>query len=313
MELAICTDVLHQYDYPQMLDKVQQYGIYAVEMTAGGWSSCPHINTQQLLNDKQQLKQFRHELTCRQMSIAALNCSGNPLAPTEMGKKHSDTAYQTLQLAAELEVDTIVMMSGLPAASAEDKTPNWICSTISWPEYMPQVIDYQWNQVAIPWWQQFAQYAKSLGIEKIALEAFPGQLVYNPSTLLQLRNAIGNIIGANMDPSHLIAMGADPIVAMRQLEGAIYHVHGKDTRIERQLSAIDGLLEYKPVTDTKHRTWNYVAVGCGQSLQWWKEFFSVLRMLGYNGYVALEMEDLTMSVEAGLQTSIEALNNSISR
>jgi sugar phosphate isomerase/epimerase len=63
---------------------------------------------------------------------------------------------------------------------------------------------------------------------------------------------------------------------------------------------------------TKTRTGNYVAVGCGQDLKWWKEFFSVLRMTGYNGDVSLKMEDLTMSVEAGLPTSIDVLNATLS-
>uniref|UniRef100_UPI002892A8B4 sugar phosphate isomerase/epimerase family protein n=1 Tax=Pantoea sp. UBA5923 TaxID=1947038 RepID=UPI002892A8B4 len=183
----------------------------------------------------------------------------------------------------------------------------------SWPGYMPGVIDYQWNEVAIPWWKKFVQHAKQHGVEQIALEEFPSQLVYNPSTLLRLRNAVDDMIGMNLDPSHLIAMGADPIAAARKLEGAIFHVHGKDARIERGLADIDGLMEYQPVTNTKTRTWNYVAVGCGQDLKWWKEFFSVLRMTGYDGDVSLEMEDLTMSVEAGLRTSIDALNLSISR
>ncbi|STR63457.1 inosose isomerase [Klebsiella michiganensis] len=139
---------------------------------------------------------------------------------------------------------------------------------------MPGVIDYQWNEVAIPWWQAFTRHAAEHGIEQIALEEFPSQLVYNPSTLLRLREAVGDIIGMNLDPSHLIAMGADPIAAARNLEGVIYHVHGKDARIERGLADVDGLLEYQPVTQTKTRTWNYVAVGCGQDLKWWKEFFS---------------------------------------
>ena len=39
----------------------------------------------------------------------------------------------------------------------------------------------------------------------------------------------------------------------------------------------------------------------------------VCPMNGYDGYVSLEMEDLTMSVEAGLETSIEALKATISR
>ena len=313
MKLALCTDVLAGLAFPEMLDRVKQYGIAGVEMTAGGWSPCPHVKTEELLASSAALAAFRGELEKRGMEIVALNCSGNPLAPGALGEKHTASSYRTVELAAKLGVKKIVMMSGLPGGGPDDKIPNWITSTVSWPDYMPGVIDYQWNEVAIPWWQVFTRHAAEHGIEQIALEEFPSQLVYNPSTLLRLREAVGDIIGMNLDPSHLIAMGADPIAAARKLEGVIYHVHGKDARIERGLAAVDGLLEYQPVTQTKTRTWNYVAVGCGQDLKWWKEIFSVLRMTGYNGYVSLEMEDLTMSVEAGLRTSIDALNATLSQ
>ncbi|HBM2933432.1 sugar phosphate isomerase/epimerase family protein [Klebsiella michiganensis] len=313
MKLAFCTDVLAGLAFPEMLDRVKQYGIEGVEMTAGGWSPCPHVKTEELLASPAALAAFRGELEKRGMEIVALNCSGNPLAPGALGEKHTASSYRTVELAAKLGVKKIVMMSGLPGGGPDDKIPNWITSTVSWPDYMPGVIDYQWNEVAIPWWQAFTRHAAEHGIEQIALEEFPSQLVYNPSTLLRLREAVGDIIGMNLDPSHLIAMGADPIAAARKLEGVIYHVHGKDARIERGLADVDGLLEYQPVTQTKTRTWNYVAVGCGQDLKWWKEFFSVLRMTGYNGYVSLEMEDLTMSVEAGLRTSIDALNATLSQ
>lgn len=313
MKLALCTDVLAGLAFPEMLDRVKQYGIEGVEMTAGGWSPCPHVKTEELLASPAALAAFRGELEKRGMEIVALNCSGNPLAPGALGEKHTASSYRTVELAAKLGVKKIVMMSGLPGGGPDDKIPNWITSTVSWPDYMPGVIDYQWNEVAIPWWRAFTRHAAEHGIEQIALEEFPSQLVYNPSTLLRLREAVGDIIGMNLDPSHLIAMGADPIAAARKLEGVIYHVHGKDARIERGLTDVDGLLEYQAVTQTKTRTWNYVAVGCGQDLKWWKEFFSVLRMTGYNGYVSLEMEDLTMSVEAGLRTSIDALNATLSQ
>ncbi|WP_380183483.1 sugar phosphate isomerase/epimerase family protein [Kalamiella sp. sgz302252] len=313
MKLALCTDVLANLPFAEMLDRVKSYGIYGVEMTAGGWSPCPHVATEELLASAEKLAAFRQQLEKRDMEIVALNCSGNPLAPGELGEKHTRSSYRAVELAGKLGVKKIVMMSGLPGGGPEDKIPNWITSTVSWPDYMPGALAWQWDEVAIPWWKKFVQHAKQHGIEKIAIEEFPSQLVYNPSTLLKLRNAVDPMIGINLDPSHLIAMGADPIAAARKLEGAVFHVHGKDARIERGLADIDGLLETQPVTATKSRTWNYVAVGCGKDLQWWKEFFSVLRMTGYDGYVSLEMEDLTMSVEAGLQTSIDALNASISR
>ena len=49
MKLSICTDVYANLSYTEMLDKVKSLGINAVEMTAGGWGSCAHVNTPELL------------------------------------------------------------------------------------------------------------------------------------------------------------------------------------------------------------------------------------------------------------------------
>lgn len=314
MKLSFCTDSLGHLSYPDMLDFLQQeLDVHHVEMTAGGWSSAPHINAIELLNDEQKLEQFKSELDKRGMSIAALNCSGNPLDPGELGAKHKADTENTFRLAHKLGVKKIVMMSGLPPAHPNDTIPNWITYTVSWPPTLKDALDYQWNEVAIPYWKGLVALAKECGIEKIALENFSSMLVWNPETLFRLRNAVDPMIGLNLDPSHLIWMGADPIAAARALGDAIHHVHGKDVRLERGLVEINGLLETKPVEDVANRAWNYVAVGCGQDLQWWKEFFSVVRMMGYNDFVSLEMEDLTMSVDAGVRTSVDALQQTISR
>ncbi len=312
MKLAICTDVYGNLSYTEMLDKVKSLGIDAVEMTAGGWAGCPHVKRQELLDSPAARLAFLAELEKRGMEIAALNCSGNPLSPGEMGEKHTASTYDTIRLAGLLGVRKVVMMSGCPAGAPGDQTPNWITSTVSWPDYMAPALDYQWNQVAIPWWKDFVAHCRTHGVTQIAIEEFPCMLVYNPATLLRLREAVGPVVGINLDPSHLIAMGADPIASARALKGAIHHIHGKDARIERGLADINGLLETQPVTAAETRTWNYVAVGCGQDLQWWKEFFSVCRMGGYDGHVSLEMEDLTMSIEAGVRTSVDALKQTIS-
>ena len=298
MKLAICTDVYGNLTFTDMLDKVKSLGIEAVEMSSGGWGPCPHVKRDELLADPKNLADFKKELDKRGMAISALNCSGNPLCPGEMGEKHTKSSYETVELAGKLGVKTVVMMSGCPAGAPGDKIPNWITSTVSWPDYLAPALEYQWNEVAIPWWKKFVEHCKYNGIEKIAIEELPCQLVYNPETLFKLRNAVDPIIGINLDPSHLIAIGADPIASARALKGAIHYIHGKDTRIERGLCDVNGLLEVRPVSEVEDRTWNYVAVGCGHDLQWWKEFFSVCRMVGYDGIVSLEMEDLTMSVEA---------------
>ena len=322
MQLSICTDVFGKMPFGEMLDKVKAYDLPAIELTTGGWGGCFFVpSARELIDNSNKRKAFMAEIEARDLKISALNCSGNPLAPSAMGKAHSQTIHDTAELAGILGVKTIVTMSGLPAGCAHDMTPNWITSTVSWPNfegrnYMKEAVQYQWEQ-AWQWWEEYASFAKEQGVEKIAIEAFPCQLVYNVRSLKKLLSGLtmeaASLVGMNLDPSHLIVQGADPILAARALGEKIYYVHGKDARMERGLADVDGLLENLPVEDVSKRTWNYVAVGCGQELQWWKEFFSVCHMMGYEGYVSLEMEDLTMSKEAGLQTSIASLRASISQ
>lgn len=321
MKLSICTDVFGKIPFTEMLDKVKAYGIDAIEMTAGGWGGCCFIpSAEELINDEAKLAAFKAEIDKRGMEISALNCSGNPLIDTPMGKAHSKTMRDTFVLAGKLGVKTVVTMSGLPAGAPGDKTPNWFVSTISWPEYdgfnyMAEGVKYQW-EVAAEWWKETCRIAKENGVERIAIEEFPGALVHNVRTFNKLCEVVSedsDVLGLNLDPSHLMIQGAEPIAAARALGDKIYYMHGKDARIERYKADVDGLLENLPVECSADRTWNYVAVGCGKDLQWWKEFFSVAHMMGYDGYVSLEMEDLTMTVEAGLQTSIDALKATISQ
>lgn len=315
MELSICTDVMADLSLTEMLDKVKAYGVNAVEMSAGGWGARTHVPTQELLADESKLAAYKAEFDKRGIRIAALNTSCNQLWPCETGKRYSDSMYDCVRLAEKLGVQKIVCMSGLPAGNETDTTPNWITSSIAQCEWMKPAWEYQWK-VAIDWWKRFAAFCHEHGIQQIAIEEFPCMLVHNPETFWMLRDGVGDdIIGMNLDPSHLIAYGADPIAAARALKGAIYHVHGKDTRIERGIADVNGLNEWKEYAGNviADRTWNYVAVGCGQDLQWWKEFFSVVRMMGYNGDVSLEMEDYTMSTEAGILTSIDALRQTLSK
>ena len=313
MRLSICTDVMGNLSFTDMLDKCVALGVEGVEMTCGGWSQAPHFRADELLADKRLLKTRLREIEARGLEIAALNCSANPLDPSMLGARHRKEIEATVRLAGEIGVKKIVTMSGLPEAAPGDTVPNWLVYTRSWPAEMPERDRYQWQDRAFPYWHGLVKLAGEVGVEKFALENFSAMLVWNPSTLFRLRSEVGPKVGMNLDPSHLMWMGADPIVSARALGPAIHHVHGKDTRIERMKADVDGLLEPREVTDVKDRTWNYVAVGAGHDLQWWKEFFSVVRMEGYNCWVSLEMEDFTMSTDAGIQSSIDALLATLSR
>ena len=141
--------------------------------------------------------------------------------------------------------------------------------------------------------------AKNMEVRKIALELHPGFMVYNTETLLRLRAAVGDTIGANFDPSHLYWQGMDPIAAARALRGAIYHVHAKDTKIDEQNTKVNGVLDTKSLADIQNRSWIFRTVGYGHSEGWWRDFISELKIGGYDGAVSIEHEDALMSPEEG--------------
>jgi len=135
----------------------------------------------------------------------------------------------------------------------------------------------------------------------------PGFCVYNPETLLKLRNAVGDIIGANFDPSHLFWQGIDPVAAIRKLGPAIYHFHAKDTKIDELNTATNGVLDTKHYSDEINRSWIFRTVGYGHGYQVWKDIVSNLKMVGYDDVLSIEHEDSLMSVNEGLRKAIDFL------
>ena len=213
---------------------------------------------------------------------------------------------KTFQLAELLDIDRIVMMSGLPAAPGYQH-PNWI--TTAWPAEVAEILRYQWEDVAIPYWQALVKVAKSHGITRICIEQHGHQLVYNTASLIRLREAVGTIIGVNFDPSHMMWMGGEPLRAIRPLAEAIYHVHAKDTRIDPHNSEVNTLIETNANDQVQARSWNYVTLGYGHSENWWRDFISLLREVGYDDVLSIEHEDLSMTPIRGVQKSVDFLNS----
>jgi sugar phosphate isomerase/epimerase len=110
---------------------------------------------------------------------------------------------------------------------------------------------------------ELAAFARDKGVN-VAVEACGGQLVHSVSTMLRLIEATGGgVVGANLDPSHLMWMGADIPTVIRTLGEAIFHVHAKDIRVNECISARDGLLDTVPITEPGSRAWNDVTLGLG--------------------------------------------------
>ena len=293
MKLGLFTDGLPNMKFEEVLDAAVEMGIEVLELGTGGYSCAPHLDMKKLLESAQARKEYLNAIESRGLKISALNCSANAIGPGERWKSHAPDVMNTFRLAELLGVKHIVSQSGLPAGSPTDTTLNWVLHT--YPPEMQDVLKYQW-EVTIEFWSKAAELAKSCGVETIALENHPMNMVFNVSTLLKLRHAVGDIIGLNLDPSHLFFMGGDPIAIARKLceEKAIYHVHGKDARINEHIKGLEcfELGAYNGVA--VNRVWNYVAVGYGHDHLWWKEFFGTLAMGDYHGSVSIEVEDPLM-------------------
>ncbi len=293
MKLGLFTDGLAYMPFEDMLKAAADMGIQVLEFGTGGYSNAPHLNMQELLSSAQARKEFLEKIHAYGMEIAALNCSANALWPGEKGKKHAKDIEDTMHLAELLEVEHIVSQSGLPSGSPTDTCLNWVTHT--YPPEMTEILKYQWG-VAIPFWSKIADLAKSCGVKTIALENHPMNLVFNADTLLYLREAVGPIIGLNLDPSHLFYMGGDPMRIARKLSraGCIYHVHGKDTVIDEEIKGLNAIELHPYNGAASERAWNYVSVGYGHDHLWWKKFFETLALGDYHGPVCIEVEDPMM-------------------
>lgn len=308
MKIGLVTDSLGYLSFDELIITASQLGIQMLEFACGNWSQAPHINLDQLLERESARLEFTGKIRDHGLQISALNCSGNQLAPGNSGQAHDAVVRKTMKLASLIGVGRIVMMSGLPAGPG-DTHPNWI--TVAWPPETKRVLDYQWEDVAIPYWRNLVSYARDLGIEKICIELHGHQLVYNVASMLRLRDAVADTVGVNFDPSHIMWMGGDPLAAIRKLGDAIFHVHAKDTRIDRENSALSSLLETKANDRVSERAWNYVTLGFGHGESWWRDFVLLLRQVGYNDVLSIEHEDISMTPLEGVKKTIAFLQNII--
>ena len=310
MKIGVITNLLGNKPFEEALEYFVSKGIEMVEIGCGGYPGTAHADPDILLNDEAKLDEFKALIKKYNVEISALSCHANPVHPNKEIAKEFDSAMRKAVLLAEkLGVHQINTFSGCPGDCEDSKNPNWV--TCPWPNEFGEILEWQWNEVLIPYWKEFVEFAKAHGVDKIALEMHPGFCVYNPESLLKLRAAVGPEIGANFDPSHLIWQGIEPVAAIRALEGAIFHFHAKDTKVDKYNTAVNGVLDTKPYSDEIHRSWVFRSVGYGNDETYWKDIISNLRMIGYDYAISIEHEDSLMSQNEGFSKAIDMLKRCV--
>ena len=310
MKLGLFTPVFGKLGVKDMLAKVRSFEtITAVELGTGAWPGSDHVDVAGLLESTDRAREFRQMITDAGLTISALSCHGDPLHPDPSRSTKDDEVFRnTVTLAERLEVPVVVTFSGCPGDSEGAKHPNWV--TTAWPPEFLEVLDWQWEQKAIPYWTGAARFAKEHGV-KVALEAHPGFLVYNVESALKLRAAVGDNVGVNFDPSHFFWQGVDVTAAIRALGPAIFHVHAKDVYIDPQNTAVNGVLDVKTYRRMAERSWLFRSVGFGHDEFEWKRIVSALRLVGYDYVMSIEHEDALASIDEGLKAAVGVLSRAI--
>jgi sugar phosphate isomerase/epimerase len=305
MKIGVFTVLFAQRPFEEALDYIKAAGCQAVEIGVGGYPGPAHANAVELVDDEAASKRLRDAVTSRGLEISALSCHGNPLHPNKAIAEAHDRDYRAaVQLAQRLEIPNVITFSGCPGGGPEAMEPNWV--TCPWPPDFLETLEWQWQERATPYWSEAATYAKDRGV-RVAIELHPGFLGYNTDSFNRLRDIGGETLGVNFDPSHLFWQGMDPLVCVRDLGDAIFHVHAKDTWLDAQNIARNGVLDTKPYTDEIHRSWIFRTVGYGHGQEFWRHLVSELRLAGYDGVISIEHEDSLMSVNEGFTSAVEFL------
>jgi sugar phosphate isomerase/epimerase len=295
----------------QLVDKYASLGVEAAEIGTGGYPNNKHCPMQDLLADPAKLKAWRKKFDDHNILIGALSCHGNPVHPDRsIAERDRETFRNTVLLAEKLGVKVIVGFSGCPGGNPNDTNPNWI--TYRWPPEYAAAQDWQWKEKVIPYWKEAAKFARDHGVRRIALEMHPNFVVYNPLTLLKLRDAVGEEIGANNDLSHLFWQGCNAVEVIHLLgkQGAIFHAHMKDTVLFPDKVAKYGVLNFIfEKQDLKTASDAFRAVGYGHGAAAWKDIMRAYMEVGYDGIFSVENEDPILSGEVGVERALYVLKN----
>ena len=309
--IGVFDPVYEKLSLDEMLDKVAALGLEAMEIGTGGYPGTNHCPVVELLEDAGKAKAWKKKFEDRNLRVATFSCHGNPIHPDAKHAARDVESFQrTVLLAERMEVPVIVGFSGCPAGSPSDVQPNWI--TYRWPPEYKEMLAWQWKEKVIPYWKDAAKFARQHGIKRLAFEMHPNFVVYNPKTLLELRDAVGEEIGANCDLSHLFWQGCDPVEVIHLLgkNGALFHAHMKDTVLYPENVGRFGVLNFAFSTDElPDASETFRAVGYGHSASLWKAILAAYMEVDYQGILSIENEDPILSGEVGVERAAYVLKN----
>lgn len=292
-----------------LLAEVAAAGAQQVELGTYGGVLTGVGPVREILDDVARQHRIRSMIAERGLEISALACHGNALHPQEsVAGPQRELFRDTVRLAAALGAPTVVDFAGCPGDSEGARHANWV--TCPWPTEFSEVLQWQWEEKVIPYWQRTEAWLAGEGVD-VAIEMHAGMVVHNPRTFARLANECGPRLRTNLDPSHLIPQQIDLAAAVRFLGDRIGHVHVKDTEMRRHLTGQVGSIDTTPYARWEERGWLFRPIGYGTPLDTWRAMIEALREQGYTGSLSIEHEDQVIPIAETVARSIETLRTMV--
>ena len=175
MKLGVFSPVLADMNLDDALAYLHKLGAEQMELGCGGFPGTAHADINIMSKDQAVLDKVKAAFDKNEMTVSALSVHGNGVHPDKaIAKKATDELTAAIKTARKLGTDRVITFSGCPG----DKTssyPNWI--TCPWPNDYSDLLEWQWNEVLIPYWKNISHIADSEGV-KVCLEMHPGFMVY---------------------------------------------------------------------------------------------------------------------------------------
>ena len=153
--------------------------------TPAGSCRRSHLPVDDLRASEDARQDYLGMFASRGVTLTALNCNGNPLHPDpEVRDKHApgparlDRARRPARRQAGRD-DVRARPAPSPARSCRRGT------SLPWDSAYLDARDYQWNEVAIPYWKDIQARAADADV-KVCIEMHPHNIVYNPATMERL-------------------------------------------------------------------------------------------------------------------------------
>ncbi len=292
MKLGFVSAILPELSLDQVLSFAAEAGFSSVELMCWPpgkaerrYAGVTHLDVSTFgPGDAQRV----HDLTAKHgVAISGLGYYPNPLsadaAESEVAITH---LHRLIDASAALGINVVNSFVGRdPAKSVE----------ANWPRFLEV-------------WRPLIAHAEErgvrVGIENCPMlfteDEWPGgkNLATSPAIWRRMFEAIpSKSFGLNYDPSHMIWQQMDYLAPLAEFGGRLVHMHAKDARIERGALDANGVLSYPKLWHTPKLP------GLGDVR--WGAFLGALADAGYDGNVAIEVED--RAFEGSIEKRKEAL------